>query len=45
MLTAPAEPFWMFVGATGVPGPPAAGAKLFTNQELLVLANLPGEAS
>lgn len=45
MLTAPAGPFWTFVGATGVPGPPAPGAKLFTNHQLLVLANLPGEAS
>ena len=45
MLTAPAEPFWTFVGATGVPGPPAPGANLFTNHQLLVLANLPGEAS
>jgi hypothetical protein len=45
MLTAPAEPFWTFVGGTGVPGPPAPGAKLFTNHQLLVLANLPGEAS
>jgi hypothetical protein len=44
MRTAPAGPFWTFVGATGVPGPPAPGAKLFTNHQLLVLANLPGEA-
>jgi len=45
MLTAPAGPFWTFVGATGVPGPPAPGAKLFTSHQLKVLANLPGEAS
>jgi hypothetical protein len=44
MRTAPAGPFWTFVGATGVPGPPAPGAKLFTNHQLLVLSNLPGEA-
>jgi hypothetical protein len=43
MLTAPAGPFWTFVGATGAPGP-VPGAKLFTNHQLLVLANLPGEA-
>lgn len=45
MRTAPAGPFWTFVGASGLPGPPAAGAKLFTNHQLKVLANLPGEIS
>jgi hypothetical protein len=44
MRTAPAGPFWIFVGATGVPGP-APGAKLFTSRQLQVLANLPGEIS
>jgi hypothetical protein len=45
MRTAPAGPFWTFVGASGLPGPPAPGAKLFTNHQLTVLANLPGEIS
>ena len=45
MRTAPAGPFWTFVGATGVPGPPAPGAKLFTQHQLIVLSNLPGEIS
>jgi hypothetical protein len=45
MRTAPAGPFWTFVGATGLPGPPAPGAKLFTSHQLEVLANLPGEIS
>ena len=45
MRTAPAGPFWTFVGASGVPGPPAPGSKLFTNHQLKVLANLPGEIS
>jgi hypothetical protein len=45
MRTAPAGPFWSFVGATGVPGPPAPGAKLFTQHQLVVLSNLPGEIS
>ena len=45
MVTARVEPFWTFVGATGLPGPPAPGAKLFTGHQLGVLANLPGEIS
>ena len=45
MRTAPAGPFWTFVGTSGLPGPPAPGAKLFTNHQLKILANLPGEIS
>jgi hypothetical protein len=43
MRTAPAGPFWRFVGVAGLPGPPAPGAKLFSTHQLQVLANLPGE--
>jgi hypothetical protein len=45
MRTAPVGPFWTFVGAAGLPGQPAPGAKLFTSHQLKVLANLPGEIS